>query len=45
MICLKSHRLRKLQVIKNNLRKFIYSLKINEMHQQVTTFTQIVQSI
>lgn len=45
MICLESHRLRKLQVIKNNLRKFINSLKINEMHQQVTTVTLMVQSI
>jgi hypothetical protein len=45
MIFLENNKLRKLQVIKNNLLRFINSLKINEMHQHVTIVNLMVQSI
>jgi hypothetical protein len=42
MIFLESHKLRKFQVIENNLHKSINSLKINEMHQRVITVNLMV---
>jgi hypothetical protein len=43
MICLESLKLRKLQVIKNNLHKFINSLQINEIYQHVIAVSLMAQ--
>jgi len=43
MISLESVKSRRLQVIKNNLHKFIHSHKIKEIHQHVIAASLMVQ--